>query len=153
MELHMSVRAESDRAKPAHGGVKTKNFAQIVLIYAGLERSELASASAKQKQLIAAVFDALLPSRPWFCPRKPHYGPRRETKGRTWSLASFVVHMAFGWWCYAVGGCCDLSTSIRPTTGPNTPFWRTPPQDIAITDTALTAEILVVVFRDFMELL
>ena len=42
---------------------------------------------------------------------------------------------------------------IRPTTGPNTPFWRTPPQDIAITDTALTAEILVVVFCDFMELL
>ena len=37
--------------------------------------------------------------------------------------------------------------------GPNTPFWRTPPQDIAITDTALTAEILVVVFCDFMELL
>lgn len=66
---------ESDRAKPAHGGVKTKNFAQIVLIYAGLERSELASASAKQKQLIAAVFDALLPSRPWFCPRKPRALP------------------------------------------------------------------------------
>ena len=42
---------------------------------------------------------------------------------------------------------------IWPTTGPNTPFWRTPPQDIAITDTALTAEILVVVFCDFMELL
>ena len=57
------------------GGVKTKNFAQIVLIYAGLERSELASASAKQKQLIAAVFDALLPSRPWFCPRKPRALP------------------------------------------------------------------------------
>ena len=44
-------------------------------------------------------------------------------------------------------------SAIRPTTGPNTPFWRTPPQDIAITDTALTAEILVVVFCDFMELL
>ena len=43
--------------------------------------------------------------------------------------------------------------AIRPTTGPNTPFWRTPPQDIAITDTALTAEILVVLFCDFMELL
>ena len=46
-----------------------------------------------------------------------------------------------------------LVESIRPTTGPNTPFWRTPPQDIAITDTALTAEIFVVVFCDFMELL
>ena len=69
------LQVESDRAKPAHGGVKTKNFAQIVLIYAGLERSELASASAKQKQLIAAVFDALLPSRPWFCPRKPRALP------------------------------------------------------------------------------
>ena len=41
--------------KPAHGGVKTKNFA-------GLERSKLTSYSAKHKQLIAAVFDALLPS-------------------------------------------------------------------------------------------
>ena len=70
----MGVR-ESDRAKPAHGGVKTKKIAQIVPIYAGLERSELASASAKQKQLIAAVFDALLPSRPWFCPRKPRALP------------------------------------------------------------------------------
>ena len=69
------LSGESDRAKPAHGGVKTKNFAQIVLIYAGLERSELASASAKHKQLIAAVFDALLPSRPWFCPRKPRALP------------------------------------------------------------------------------
>ena len=69
------INDESDRAKPAHGGVKTKNFAQIVLIYAGLERSELASASAKHKQLIAAVFDALLPSRPWFCPRKPRALP------------------------------------------------------------------------------
>ena len=69
------AQRESDRAKPAHGGVKTKNFARIVLIYAGLERSELASASAKHKQLIAAVFDALLPSRPWFCPRKPRALP------------------------------------------------------------------------------
>ena len=31
-----------------------------MLIYAGLEHSELASASAKHKQLIAAVFGALL---------------------------------------------------------------------------------------------
>ena len=46
-----------------------------MLIYSGLERSELASASAKQKQLIAAIFDALLPSRPWFCPRKPRALP------------------------------------------------------------------------------
>ena len=46
-----------------------------MLIYAGLERSKLASASAKHKQLIAAVFDALLPSRPWFCPRKPRALP------------------------------------------------------------------------------
>ena len=50
-------------------------FAEIVLIYAGLERSKLASASAKHEQLIAAVFDALLPSRPWFCPRKPRALP------------------------------------------------------------------------------
>ena len=75
MPEHEHEATESDRAKPAHGGVKTKKFAQIVLIYAGLERSELASASAKQKQLIAAVFDALLPSRPWFCPRKPRALP------------------------------------------------------------------------------
>ena len=52
---------------------KTKNekFAEIVLIYAGSERSELASDSAKLMQFIAAVFDAFMRSRPWFCPRKP----------------------------------------------------------------------------------
>ena len=63
--------AESDRAKRAHGGVKNEKFAEIVLIYAGSERSELASDSAKLVQFIAAVFDAFLRSRPWFCPRKP----------------------------------------------------------------------------------
>ena len=42
-----------------------------MLIYAGSERSELASDSAKLMQFIAAVFDAFLRSRPWFCPRKP----------------------------------------------------------------------------------
>ena len=44
-----------------------------MLIYAGSERSELASDSAKLVQFIAAVvlFDAFLRSRPWFCPRKP----------------------------------------------------------------------------------
>ena len=62
---------ESDRAKRAHGGVKNEKFAEIVLIYAGSERSELASDSAKLMQFIAAVFDAFLRSRPWFCPRKP----------------------------------------------------------------------------------
>ena len=62
---------ESDRAKRAHGGVKNEKFAEIVLIYAGSERSELASDSAKLVQFIAAVFDAFLRSRPWFCPRKP----------------------------------------------------------------------------------
>ena len=65
------TRQESDRAKRAHGGVKNEKFAEIVLIYAGSERSELASDSAKLVQFIAAVFDAFLRSRPWFCPRKP----------------------------------------------------------------------------------
>ena len=64
-------RKESDRAKRAHGGVKNEKFTEIVLIYAGSERSELASDSAKLMQFIAAVFDAFLRSRPWFCPRKP----------------------------------------------------------------------------------
>ena len=63
--------SESDRAKRAHGGVKNEKFAEIVLIYAGSERSELASDSAKLMQFISAVFDAFLRSRPWFCPRKP----------------------------------------------------------------------------------
>ena len=44
---------------------------EIELIYAGSERSELASDSAKLMQFIAAVFDVFLRSRPWFCPRKP----------------------------------------------------------------------------------
>ena len=57
---------ESDRAKRAHGGVKNEKFAEIVLIYAGSERSELASDSAKLVQFIAAVFDAFLRSRPRF---------------------------------------------------------------------------------------
>ena len=63
---------ESDRAKRAHGGVKNEKFAEIVLIYAGSERSELASDSdsAKLMQFIAAVSDAFLRSRPRFCPRK-----------------------------------------------------------------------------------
>ena len=41
-----TTKAESDRAKRAHGGVKNEKFAEIVLIYAGSERSELASDSA-----------------------------------------------------------------------------------------------------------
>ena len=35
--------------------MKNAEFVEIVLIYAGLERSELASDSAKQRQSIAAV--------------------------------------------------------------------------------------------------
>ena len=42
---------ESDRAKRAHGGVKNEKFADIVLIYAGSERSELASV----QHLVASV--------------------------------------------------------------------------------------------------
>ena len=70
-DLVAAELAELDSLKGAHGGVKNEKFAEIVLIYAGSERSELASDSAKLMQFIAAVFDAFLRSRPWFCPRKP----------------------------------------------------------------------------------
>ena len=66
--MHLPYSLESDRAKRAHGGVKNEKFAEIVPIYAGLERSELASDSAKLTQFIAAVSDAFLRSRPWFVP-------------------------------------------------------------------------------------
>ena len=55
---------ESGRAKPAHGGVKKHIFAQIAPPYAVLERTELASDSAKQMRPIAAFFDAPIPSPP-----------------------------------------------------------------------------------------
>ena len=52
IDRHALVPRESVRAKRrADGGVKNEKIAEIVLIYAGLERSELASDSAKQKQL------------------------------------------------------------------------------------------------------
>ena len=46
---YASYDLESDRAKRAHGGVKNEKFAEIVLIYAGSERSELAT-SQRQRQ-------------------------------------------------------------------------------------------------------
>ena len=67
---------ESDRAKRAHGGVKNKKFAEIVLIYAGSERSEPASDSAKLMQFIAAVFDTSLMLAPH--PLPPQEGRERD---------------------------------------------------------------------------
>ena len=109
---------ESVRAKPAHGGVKTKNFAQIVLIYAGLERSKLASASAKHKQLIAAVFDALLPSRPWFCPRKPRALPPVSGEAGCSVAADDLRHGCLAPICSAMSPLFTLPCSPAPAPFP-----------------------------------